>query len=59
MMTANQITTHAATTKRLGYTPTQTRMQLAMMGASNAQIMAAVPSATEWMVDGRTGKAIV
>ena len=49
-MTANEITTHVVNAKQQGFTPTQTRMQLAMLGATNEQIKAAVPSPTEWMV---------
>ena len=57
-MTATEIAAHVANAKQQGFTPTQTRMQLAMRGVKNEQIAAAVPSATEWLIDGNTGKAI-
>ena len=57
-MTTAEITSHVSNAKQQGFTPTQTRMQLAMRGITNEQIIVSVPSATEWMIDGRTGKVI-
>ena len=45
---ANKVAAQAKVDKV--FSPTQTRMQLAMKGATNEQIKVAIPSATEWMI---------
>ena len=57
-MTEAQIRDHVAKGKTDRFTPTQCKMQLAFMGATNDQINAAIPTDKMWKIDGRTGEVV-